>query len=139
MTLRVCTIKTLSLLAALATSSAALADFTIDWSTIDGGGGSLSGGPYTLSGTIGQPDATAHEALSGGSFTLTGGFWNGTIVPCPGDLNGDGHVDGADLGFLLGAWGIRGQPGFPGDVNGNGFVDGADLGGLLSAWGPCSG
>ncbi len=25
--------------------------------------------------------------------------------PCLGDLSGDGSVDGADLGLLLGAWG----------------------------------
>jgi hypothetical protein len=48
----------------------------------------------------------------------------------PGDLNGDGIVDGADLGILLGAWGTSG----PGDLNGDGVVDGADLGILLGAW-----
>ncbi|HMN96053.1 MAG TPA: multiheme c-type cytochrome [Phycisphaerales bacterium] len=49
----------------------------------------------------------------------------------PADLNGDGVVDGADLGLLLGAWGTPG----PGDINGDGIVDGADLGLLLGAWG----
>jgi len=49
----------------------------------------------------------------------------------PADLNGDGVVDGADLGLLLGAWGTSG----PGDLNGDGTVDGADLGLLLGAWG----
>lgn len=48
----------------------------------------------------------------------------------PGDLNGDGVVDGADLGILLGAWGSRG----PGDLNDDGTVDGADLGILLGNW-----
>ncbi|MCA9284678.1 MAG: beta-propeller fold lactonase family protein [Phycisphaerales bacterium] len=48
----------------------------------------------------------------------------------PADLNGDGLVDGADLGILLGAWGGSG----PGDLNGDGTVDGADLGLLLAAW-----
>ncbi len=52
---------------------------------------------------------------------------------CPADLNGDGVVDGADLGELLAAWGTAG----PGDLDGNGIVDGADLGELLSAWGDC--
>lgn len=47
--------------------------YDLTWSTIDGGGGMLStGGNYTLSGTIGQPDAGLH---SGGSYTLRGGFW----------------------------------------------------------------
>ncbi|MFG0274139.1 MAG: hypothetical protein ACF8QF_03690 [Phycisphaerales bacterium] len=54
----------------------------------------------------------------------------------PQDLNGDGLVDGADLGILLGAWGMcpDGQP-CPADFNADGFVDGADLGVLLGAWG----
>ena len=29
-----------------------------------------------------------------------------TAPPCPSDQNDDGQVDGADLGILLGAWGI---------------------------------
>lgn len=46
--------------------------FSIDWSTIDGGGGTSTGGVHTVTGTIGQPDA---GAMSGGNFTLQGGFW----------------------------------------------------------------
>lgn len=46
--------------------------YTITWGTVDGGGGTSTGGGYTLSGTIGQPDA---GGLSGGSYTLIGGFW----------------------------------------------------------------
>ena len=49
----------------------------------------------------------------------------------PEDLNGDGVVDGADLGILLAAWGTVG----PGDFNRDGTVDGADLGILLAAFG----
>lgn len=49
------------------------------------------------------------------------------------DLNGDGQVDGADLGVLLGFWGTSDRNA---DLNGDGLVDGADLGLLLSAWGP---
>jgi hypothetical protein len=44
----------------------------IDWFTIDGGGGTSSGGNYVVSGTIGQHDA---GTMSGGSYTLDGGFW----------------------------------------------------------------
>jgi hypothetical protein len=56
--------------------------FSIDWLTIDGGGGTSSGGAFTLTGTIGQPDASA---LSGGDFSLEGGFWAGaTVVQTPG-------------------------------------------------------
>lgn len=54
----------------------------------------------------------------------------------PGDVNGDGVVDGADLGLLLAAWGACPAPpqGCPEDLNGDGVVDGADLGLLLAAW-----
>lgn len=48
----------------------------------------------------------------------------------PGDLDGDGQVDGADLGELLTYWGTDGA-----DLNGDGITDGADLGILLSNWG----
>ena len=48
-----------------------------------------------------------------------------------GDLDGDGAVNSADLGLLLGAWG---QPGAA-DLNGDGTTDGADLGLLLLNWG----
>ena len=47
-------------------------NYSIDWFTIDGGGGTSTGGVYSISGTIGQPDA-GH--MSGGNFTLDGGFW----------------------------------------------------------------
>lgn len=47
-----------------------------------------------------------------------------------GDLNGDGFVNGADLGVLLGNWGGSGA----GDLNNDGTVDGADVGMLLAAW-----
>ena len=49
------------------------------------------------------------------------------------DLNGDGQVDGADLGLLLGAWCTTDA-----DLNGDGTTDGADLGLLLGAWGACA-
>src|ERR1700752_4218360 len=46
--------------------------YSIDWFTIDGGGGASTGGVYSVSGTIGQPDA-GH--MSGGNYNLDGGFW----------------------------------------------------------------
>lgn len=50
------------------------------------------------------------------------------------DLNGDGIVDGADLGLLLGAWGPCPSSCCAADLNLSGEVDGADLGLLLGAW-----
>jgi hypothetical protein len=52
--------------------SASAQGYSIDWSTIDGGGGTSTGGVYSVTGTIGQPDA---GKMSGGNFTLSGGFW----------------------------------------------------------------
>ena len=37
------------------------AQFVVGWSTIDGGGGTSTGGVYQVSGTIGQPDAGQDE------------------------------------------------------------------------------
>ena len=48
--------------------------YSIDWYKVSGGGGTSTGGTYQVSGTIGQPDASG--ALSGGNYSLTGGFWS---------------------------------------------------------------
>lgn len=60
-------------------------NYSIDVFTIDGGGGTSAGGTYAVSGTIGQPDA---GAMSGGNFSLLGGFWGGVtaspVQPVPG-------------------------------------------------------
>jgi len=48
--------------------------YELSWSTIDGGGGTSSGGAYTLTGTIGQHDAAYSE---GEGYELLGGFWPG--------------------------------------------------------------
>jgi len=51
-----------------------LAQYSIDWFTIDGGGGTSTGGVYSVSGTIGQPDAG--PTMSGGNYSVDGGFWS---------------------------------------------------------------
>jgi hypothetical protein len=68
--------------ALLAVPSARTQSFSIDWHTIDGGGGTSTGSVYSVSGTIGQPDAG--PAMSGGRFSLTGGFWSLVAVQTPG-------------------------------------------------------
>jgi hypothetical protein len=51
----------------------ALAQLAIPWHTIAGGAGASTGGVYAVSGTIGQPEAG--EPMTGGQFSVTGGFW----------------------------------------------------------------
>jgi hypothetical protein len=47
--------------------------YSIDWYKVSGGGGTSSNGQYVLSGTIGQHDAGG--PMTGGNYSLTGGFW----------------------------------------------------------------
>ncbi len=48
--------------------------YDLTWNVIADGGAMFSvGGPYSLYGTIGQPDS---GAMSGGAYTLVGGFWS---------------------------------------------------------------
>jgi hypothetical protein len=61
------------LLLAMAVSAGHGQNFTLDWSKVDGGGGTSTGGVYSVAGTIGQSDS-GH--MSGGNFTLQGGFWS---------------------------------------------------------------
>ena len=59
-------------------------------------------------------------------------------APCPGDISGNGAVDGVDLSVLLGVWGTDGSGGeFDADVTNDGIVNGADLTIILGGWGPC--
>ena len=56
---------------------------TVDWWTVDGGGGTSSGATFAMTGTVGQPDA---GASAGGQFALSSGFWSVTsaaIQPTP--------------------------------------------------------
>jgi hypothetical protein len=47
----------------------------IDWYTVDGGGGTVSSGDLTVSGTVGQPDARVRVGACCG-WSLSGGFWS---------------------------------------------------------------
>ena len=93
------------------------------------------------------------DLVSGQTYYIVAGSFSATVNvtstlridgppqtgSCLGDLNLDGIVSGADLGLLLGAWGVcpGGTTGCIGDLNNDGVVSGADLGLLLGAWGPC--
>jgi hypothetical protein len=67
-------------------SAAQAQQYAIDWFTIDGGGGTSTGGVYSVSGTIGQPDA-AVQPMAGGNYSLIGGFWSVIAVAAPGSPN----------------------------------------------------
>ncbi len=56
--------------------------YSVDWFTIDGGGGTSTGAIYSISGTVGQPDAGL--TMSSGTYSLTGGFWSILAVQTPG-------------------------------------------------------
>lgn len=47
--------------------------YSIPWHTLDGGGGTSTGGVFSVRGTLGQTDAGG--PMSGGHFSVTGGFW----------------------------------------------------------------
>jgi len=153
-------LRTAAFVAAAAIAPAASAQFSIPWYTIDSGGGVSSGGGFTLSGTIGQPDAG--QPMTGGGFTLTPGFWAGitgggpacvadfttsgaTVAGSPGFGVPDGVADGDDLSYFLNFW-LTSDPiadltttgatiaGAPGFGEPDGAVDGDDLGYFLSFW-----
>ena len=56
--------------------------YSIAWYQIAGGGGTSTGGVFTVSGTIGQ--AEAGGPLTGPGYSLTGGFWSLYAVQTPG-------------------------------------------------------
>ena len=67
--------KKLMLLLCLLAPIAGLAQqYSIDWYKIAGGGGTSTNGQFSITGTIGQPDASG--AMTGGNYSLTGGFWS---------------------------------------------------------------
>jgi len=87
-------------------------------------------------------DAPFRSRMDNTSFVVFPGVFmiRATGVPspppnCPGDANGDGVIDAADLSVLLSNFGQPAAgPGF-GDFNGDGQCNGADLSVLLSGFG----
>ena len=90
-----------------------------------------------------QLDCDIEYSIALGGYSATTPLGTGTLsvtvaspvacgTPCPGDYNGDGIRNGADLATLLSAWGSP-----AGDITGDGTTNGADLTTLLSGWGAC--
>lgn len=67
------TMRYLPALGVLLLALGAFAEYAVDWSTADDGGGTSTGGVYAARGTIGQHDSGG--PMTGGPFSLTGGFW----------------------------------------------------------------
>lgn len=99
--------------------------YDLSWNTIDGGGRTSSGGTYTLTGTIGQPDA---EYSAGGNYEVLGGFWVGGSICI---VNFDDFARFAD-------WWLESGPGLPADINSDEVVDFYDLELFVRVWlAPC--
>jgi hypothetical protein len=62
--------------------TASAQNYSIDWYKIAAGGGTSTSGVYSVSGTIGQHDAGG--PMTGGNYSLTGGFWSLYAVQTPG-------------------------------------------------------
>jgi hypothetical protein len=116
---------------------------TVTSITGDAGIGVFAGGNVVSTSAVDNVEHLYVRGLQPGSYVLTvvredslvttaGATvaWLVDAAAPSGDLDGNGTVDGADLGLLLGAWGTPG----PGDLDGNGTVNGADLGLLLGSW-----
>lgn len=64
-------------------ATAALAQYSLDWYKIAGGGDISTGEVYSVSGTIGQPDAGG--PMTNGQYSVIGGFWAlPLVVQTPG-------------------------------------------------------
>lgn len=109
--------------------------YSIPWSTIDGGGGTSSGGAYTLSGTVGQHDASG--PLAGGVYTVTGGYWAGLpAAPDPACNDADlaepfGILDLSDINAFV--TGFTSQDPTS-DIDNNGIFDLTDINLFVSAF-----
>ncbi len=59
------------------------AGFATTRHVIAGGGGTSSGGAFSIRGTIGQADADPLQPATGSVFTISGGFWPGIAPAAP--------------------------------------------------------
>jgi hypothetical protein len=56
--------------------------YSADWHKVAGGGGVSTGGVYSVNGTAGQHDASG--PMTGGPYSVTGGYWALSAVQTPG-------------------------------------------------------
>lgn len=128
---------TIAAMAIMGCANLANAQLAIDWSTMDSGGAmNLTAGTLTLSGTIGQPDAST-APLSGGNFSITGGFWvvaaPSLVCPCVADFDlSGGTPDAGDIDAFFIAW-LEGLPTADADCSG-GTPDAGDIDTFFAQW-----
>lgn len=79
-------------------------------------------------------DRSSNEDIYGQNIQLDGTLGGSG---CTEDLNGDGKVNGEDLGLFLVQWGVCME--CVADFTDDGVVNGADLGLMMVAWGNCPG
>jgi hypothetical protein len=78
-----------------------------------------------------------NQQVQGFALAITGDVDDETFVPCPGDFDGDGDVDFADLNALLDNYNQSGA-GLAGDMDGDGDVEFDDLNTFLGLYNlPC--
>ena len=65
----------------VASAALALGGENISRWAVAGGGGQSAGGGYVINGTLGQTEAG--PTISGGDYTLSGGFWGGAATTVP--------------------------------------------------------
>lgn len=125
--------------------------YSIPWHSIGAGGGSATASSWALAGAIGQ--SNTGEPMQAGSWTVRGGFaiepqclfgfTGGCCNPdpaCPADINGDQHVDVADLVHVILEWGCSEASTSTCTANVSGAdcaVDVQDLVEVILQWGDC--
>jgi hypothetical protein len=129
----------------LASQVAVAQNYRIDWYVIGSGGGQAQSSNYRVDGTIGQPIVGSSSSTN---YRIDAGFWVGDFagpIGCaysPGDINGNGAVNGVDI--VYGVNYLKGTGPHPptdcggicpesspfyaaGDVNGNCAFNGIDI------------
>jgi hypothetical protein len=113
----------------------ALEDCRVERCAITGGylfrvtySGTYSAEDVIVCNSPGQPFQGPWTDLGGNDFNAS--------CSCFGDINGDGMVDGFDLGVVLSGW-QNGPGSNEGDLSGDGETDAVDLALILVNWGPC--
>lgn len=111
---------------------------TKTFSPIGNAGQNGSGGSTGLSDTgwfvMNLSDANPDTPTGTDYMVLRARVFGGSPA-CAADLDGDGLVEGSDLGIMLGSWGTC--SGCAADLDGDGLVEGSDLGIMLGSWGAC--